>query len=418
MAAIYRDVGVIRFSCHCGYLFELDQDQAGGTVQCPRCALLRDVPSYADLGRLAEDGTYQIEGAGGPEQENPENVQELAYVYRRGPLDLYGNEKDLRNTQADIDAIGGEPIPLVQETAPRDQAPRYDPETGELIAPLEVKPDGREHVNPAAIPMATPTINYASGALARKASIFSALAPLLWPVNLMVMFAVLCMHALLWPFFIVPVPGIFFMVTGLPVLGALLLAHYGNVVEDTGVWDRDELSRPLRELSFYDDIWSPFCNMFASLVVCYLPALILPMVAVRVPAARTAAVPLLMFLVAVGTFLLPAVMMTLQCGGTLLNLRPDRLLTVINLCGLGYFLAVVGWVVAAGVYLWGWLGTCLAASRLFFSPPPMLSSWMIVLPLLLAGIFLMHLFCRWLGLLYRAHGHDFPWVLQRHIPTN
>jgi hypothetical protein len=49
--------------------------------------------------------------------------------------------------------------------------------------------------------------------------------------------------------------------------------------------------------------------------------------------------------------------------------------------------------------------------------PRLLTSWPITLSMLTAGIFLMHYFCFCLGLLYRAHYHRFPWVLQRHTPT-
>jgi hypothetical protein len=39
-----------------------------------------------------------------------------------------------------------------------------------------------------------------------------------------------------------------------------------------------------------------------------------------------------------------------------------------------------------------------------------------VYPLIAIAIYLMHLYCWHLGILYRRHQQDFPWVLQRHIP--
>jgi hypothetical protein len=36
---------------------------------------------------------------------------------------------------------------------------------------------------------------------------------------------------------------------------------------------------------------------------------------------------------------------------------------------------------------------------------------------LAGGIYLMHGFSYYMGLLYRAEHENFPWVLQRHIPT-
>ena len=44
-----------------------------------------------------------------------------------------------------------------------------------------------------------------------------------------------------------------------------MMAHYVNVLEDTGPNTFDELPRPLRNLSFNDDFFTPFCNMTISL---------------------------------------------------------------------------------------------------------------------------------------------------------
>jgi hypothetical protein len=38
-------------------------------------------------------------------------------------------------------------------------------------------------------------------------------------------------------------------------------------------------------------------------------------------------------------------------------------------------------------------------------------------PMLFVSIYLLHLFLWYLGLLYRGRHEQFPWVLQRHIPT-
>ena len=410
---------MIEFSCSCGHRFRLEDDEAGGLTQCPQCGLLRDVPRPDEMARLAEDGTYKVHGSSGPELEDPKDVAELSYIYQRGPRDAYGNEIDLRTTQADIDAVGGMPIPIAPDLPPREQAPKYDPESGELIEPLDLKPDGREYVNPAVIPMARATINYASSATSTRPSFVGALFGLLAPINLAVMFAVFCMHAVLWPLIFVSFAGIFIIIVAIPVIGALILAHYGNVIEDVGVFEKDELPRPMRDLGFYEDLWLPFCNVFGSILLCYVPCLFLPAAIVRVPGLQTASVGLMALLAGLGTFFLPAVLLTLICGGTILNLRPDRVLGVINACGAGYFLAVVLWVVAAASYLWGWAGTSLALDMILHpsNQPVWLTSWAFALPALIAGIYLMHAFCQWLGLLYRAHFDRFPWVLQRHVSS-
>ena len=40
---------MIRFPCRCGHQFEVSDDQAGGMIQCPKCHLLRDIPTLSDL---------------------------------------------------------------------------------------------------------------------------------------------------------------------------------------------------------------------------------------------------------------------------------------------------------------------------------------------------------------------------------
>ena len=40
------------------------------------------------------------------------------------------------------------------------------------------------------------------------------------------------------------------------------------------------------------------------------------------------------------------------------------------------------------------------------------------LPLLAVCVYLAHFFCWHLGLLYRAHHDDFPWLMQRHVKRN
>ncbi|HXE53255.1 MAG TPA: hypothetical protein VN541_09585, partial [Tepidisphaeraceae bacterium] len=262
----------IEFPCRCGHVFQVEEDQAGLDVQCPSCGLLNAVPTHDDLNALGEDGTYKVES--GPEIANHDLAAELAYIYHRDPLDIEGNEKNLKLTRADIEAIDGETIPLAPQIPTLEHAPRYDPETGELITPLEVKPDERIDINPGAIPMARATINYASAQTARRSSFAHAFVHLFAPGNLAVMLAVLCMHVILFPVIFVAFMGIFLLSFFLLAFIAGLFAHYGNVIEDVGPFEKDELPRPFRDLSLYEDIWHPFCSVMASLVICYLPGII------------------------------------------------------------------------------------------------------------------------------------------------
>jgi hypothetical protein len=106
------------------------------------------------------------------------------------------------------------------------------------------------------------------------------------------------------------------------------------------------------------------------------------------------------------------VLLTTNLSGSTLNLRPDRVLHVIRICGVHYVLVTLLWAVTWPIYALGWLGFCLALLRSFLGSASTASGfyveWMIVLPALVAGIYLMHYFCWYLGLLYKAHHAEFP----------
>src|SRR5207244_5149646 len=71
----------------------------------------------------------------------------------RSEIDLRVRPEDVRAAGADSDDDG---IPLKDDVdvARRLKAPRYDPETGELIRPLELKPDpDAEPIDPRSIPV-------------------------------------------------------------------------------------------------------------------------------------------------------------------------------------------------------------------------------------------------------------------------
>lgn len=406
---------VIQFPCHCGHVFRVDNDQAGASIQCPRCRLLNDVPSHSDLDAIAPDGTYKLDGDLAP--ASPEGLADLLYVYQRGPRDREGNEIDLTLKPSDLDVIGGEPIPLVPAEQRRPHAPRYDPETGELVTPLDIRNPAPQPVDPASIPMARPALNYATGRAARPPSLLTAFAHMFLPMNLVVMLVVLVMHLAVLPLFFITMVGILFFIVALIVMDCLIPAHYANIIEEVGPFENDELPRPLRDLGWYEDLWAPFVNFFGSLLICYGPSMVIISMAERGKLPMATAMALWIALAAVGTFFFPAVLLTLTTSGTSLNLRPDRLMGVIVACGSSYFFAVAMWIVAAGTYLWGWAGTRLALMMLIhaFPIPPLLTNWPVVLSMLAVGIFLMHYFCFCMGLLYRAHYDRFPWVLQRHV---
>ena len=223
--------------------------------------------------------------------------------------------------------------------------------------------------------MATPVLTYATGTPAQRYRLFHLMARLLAPANVVVMFAIFIAHLLFWPLLIVVYAGVFFLVVAVPLMGALFLAHYGNVIEEFGPHGRDELPRPLRDLGFYEDLWAtPFCAVFLSLLICYLPSILLiQWLSAKMPILLVPA----LILALIGTFFLPAIMLTLQTSGTILNLRPDRVLGVIGACGIDYWKTLFLWILTLAVYGFGWVVTTLAASNFNRTVyvPAFLKSW-------------------------------------------
>jgi hypothetical protein len=349
----------------------------------------------------------------------------MAYVYQKGLYDTQGREIDLRLTPGESAGIGvGEPIPLAPDAPPQNiGAPRYDPETGEIITPLDIRTEGHNApggpIDPSAVPMARALVNYATGETARKPGFVRIFIHLLAPMNIAVMIGVFAMHVLLWPMLMVVLAGIFLLLVGLPFLVGSIIAHYGNVIEDAGPFERDELPRPLRDLGWYEDLWAPFCAVFGSLLLCYGPSVFIPEVLHYIPRLRPLGAIIAVACGGLGTFFFPAVLLTLQTSGTSLNLRPDRLLAVIAACGRDYFVTLVIWVIAGGLYAMGWGGTSLWIANLIhdLALPAWMTSFLVTAPILAAAVFMMHYFCMVEGMLYRVHYHAFPWVLQRHVPT-
>jgi hypothetical protein len=78
-----------------------------------------------------------------------------------------------------------------------------------------------------------------------------------------------------------------------------------------------------------------------------------------------------------------------------------------------------GWIVAIGLYLFAVVGTMAALDSFFGGSPgngilQVVFHWAVQYPLLLVAIYVMHAYTWYLGLQYRRHHADFPWVLQRY----
>jgi hypothetical protein len=438
---------LIRFPCKCAHEFNLTEDQAGGLVQCPRCGLLVDVPTLSDLAHLNPDGTFGFGVANTPVDRT--TAADLHRVFTNKTTDRHGNEKDLRNSVEQYDVVG------VGEDPPRRATPRYDPVTGELIRPLQFKeetpvpvlaiatevdpseltPEEREAIAavPAipVIPIAQPakppvkSLAYATGDTRKQVTAKTLALELLMPANSVVMIfgfvlylaAYMTSHvvakfaeqylgaAVVWPF----------LIMNLPLW--LVLAHACCVIEETGPDAVDELPRPLRNFELGDDVFTPLWRSMLAIVICFVPAILLySFLDPRNPMT----LPIVLCFGSLGAFCFPAVLLTAITGTTVLNLRPDRVIAVIKQCGTSYFASVILFLLAAipsTYYLAGDLLFRLSFDSRFNRFFERAHAPIILLPMLLAGVYLLHFFCWHLGMLYRANHATFPWLAQRHIKT-
>ncbi|MCC7349507.1 MAG: hypothetical protein IT446_02965 [Phycisphaerales bacterium] len=401
---------MIRFPCHCGHEFELPEEMAGGLMQCPHCGRLNDVPTLSDLANLGVDGTYNMEST--TSTAEADRMSQLRRAFTRQKNDPAGSPIDLLPTLDDVDRVGSDDGPLSLSDQVRPGAPKYDPETGELVRPLNVRP--MDLPDESSIPIAGRSIGYTSEDLASRYTPGRILLELLFPVNLVVMLFVLLAHVVAQLTLYI----IFGWVVTLAIAG-LIMAHYATVVEEIGPEDRDELPRPLRNASIGDDLWRPFCHFFLSLALCYGPMVAAWYAGVVLHDALL--VSLVPILFGLGGFVFPAVLMTaITSGAPLANLRPDRLLSVIRQCGGGYLVSVIACLLASGLYLWLIVGLEMIP-RQWLSANPWLSNlnhFVVVYLLIWIAIYGVHFFAWHLGLLYRRHHERFNWTLQRHIPAN
>ena len=232
---------------------------------------------------------------------------------------------------------------------------------------------------------------------------------LLMPASLVVLFIVFVVQVgyQLFALFAARVLGAFGLppeIVLLPLLG-LLLAHYANVVEDTGPFEHDEIQRPLRDMGLSDDLFFPFASSVAALLLCYFP---IPIV-LQFISVDAAAIPLGIAWIA-GSFLYPAVLLTILTSGSYLDLAPTRLLGMIRACGSQYWISCTTWLI---------VGPLLAISVLTPRQATVLIPQLralgepgLFVPLVAVTIYFAHFFHWHLGLLYRANSVRFPWVLQ------
>jgi hypothetical protein len=412
---------MIKFPCKCGNIFNLTDDMAGGMLQCPRCGLLNDIPTLNDLPNLSEDGTVKLaERSASSEVHDQHAIAQMHVAFSPHTTDHLGRQKDLRPDEEHFQAIGE------SNEEPTRAIPKYDPATGELVRALDLKSSEPMPVLPAtddapplaAIPVQpiqpARSISYATYGTHAAVTPATLLLELFQPANAVVMLFLFIFYLIAGTFGTMLAIGSLFFHISLQVLNVflwLIIAHYGCVIEDTALEARDELPRPLRNLDLNQDIISPFINVVVAGLICYFPAIIAGIP--RIPLDDHTRLLLVLLFGFVGSFFFPAVVLTTITGSTLQNLRPDRVLAVMLRCGGDYILAVgvyLVWLLPTAFYLIAetatWMDPTIAAR---------LQKPLVCIPALAVCVYLTHYFCWLLGLMYRSHHEQFPWVLQHHI---
>jgi hypothetical protein len=412
---------MITFPCKCGNIFNVPDDQAGGLVQCEHCKLLADVPRSDDLASLKEDGTFAFE------ETEPVGdgitLADLHHTFTNRTTDDQGRQKDFRPTADHFERIG-----VLEETGPVRVAPRYDPETGELIRPLQLKEEEPMPVLAIAVPagpdeplteapMPVISLGYAVGEARQMPTFMTVAAALFQPVNLTVMLFMLVFYIIAY---LARIPlNTFALYLHLPVTVALvpniflwiIVAHYGCVVEDTGPDAIDELPRPMRFVDLGDDLFRPLTRFLLAMAICFLPAAL----AISRLAPSTATAALVAGLFVGGAVLFPAVLLTSLTGTTILNLTPGRVFGVIGVCGGKYLLTVAAAIVSVGLTVVFLLGPASLPALADIPGIYIANRSVFLMPGIVLAIYFSHLFTWHLGVLYREHHDAFPWLAQRHI---
>lgn len=423
---------MIEFPCHCGYQFKVMDEMAGGLLQCSRCGKLNDVPTLSDLASLEGDGTFKMDED--PKGSQKSQISDLIRTYAHGSYDDDGNEIDLRNDAVQMSKAGASEIAPEFRNRGRHNQPKYDPETGELVVPLEVASDleppmmaipvgaGGGVASQPSGPAGAKVLGYArpNPSDASNQNLPIGLVVIFRPINLLVVGIVLILHFLVLAVAIwCALNPLRIIVFGPFVLGVLLLipAHYACVIQDTGIDANDELPRPLRNVEFWDDLFYPGSQMLVAYFCSFSPAIAV-LVSTSIPDGPRFVLAGVLALV--GSVVLPSIILTASTSGSYVNLRPDRLMSVIWKCGPRYWLAVVFWVLATVMYIVTALGALGPLVGVLVGMPLGAAGLAALAVIACATIatFLGHLGSMELGFLYRRYHPSLPWAFQRHIPVN
>jgi hypothetical protein len=403
---------MIEFRCTCQHLFQVSDDESGLDIQCPKCGRLNSVPNTADLALLDNDGMYKVDGEIAPEQVNPAREEELKRIFVNSRVDEFGREIDLRShsTPLDYQRVGVDPLDIVPEGR-GPAAPKYDPETGELIRPMEVRKEPLKDVR-AAIPLPRKPKRRVAFERLTHVSPMQLLLDLLKPTNLVVMLLIVVAHVFLLVTWFIVLFGFIFIFPVSILAGIIIIAHFGNVVDETGPSSQDELPRPLRNVSWHDDIWGPCWYLVTSLLICFGPAYFISGSSISNDGVR---IGLSLACMVIGALLFPAVLLIRTTSGHFANLRPDRIIGTIRACAGTYPILVVLFIASFTAYTYGIFGVLGTIHQLFSKfnlQMPIWAKWYGSIPLFFFGVYLMHHFAWTLGHVYRVYHGSFPWAYQ------
>jgi len=405
---------MLQFQCQCRYVFSLEESMAGSMVQCPRCRRLCDVPQLGEIANIEDDGTLRMKDDAPPTSEAG-RAQELARSFSRDRADETGQEIDLRLSEEEISLAGTTAEPGGDDESYRRIAPTYDPETGDLVRPIEVQREA-DLARPV-IPMAKPALAYEVGVAHLSETRNPLFLELLMPHNAFVIFCAFLVLIIAQVSVLLLLPlvlaGFSPLILPLPVI-TVLIAHFGNVIDDIGMQDRDELPRILRDVSLSDDFFGPLRKMIFCLGVCFGPALFSLN---TFDFKRPNDLMLLGMFYAAGAVLLPALLITVLLSQDVGNFRPDRILAVAMKCGWQYLPVAAAWAAGIALFTWSLYGPAILPENVLLTYPwlrAVFNHWLMLYPAAILSLYLLH-YAGWrTGLLYRKHRADFPWVGQRY----
>lgn len=402
---------MITFACRCSHKMTVEDDRAGESLQCPNCGLLVDVPTIDDLPGLREDGSYEINDI--PIKQGPSPLRDAPSILRRESTDRRQSLKEFLSLGTTDDDL----LELKDEVKPGvPKHPKYDPVTGELIVPLDVRKE------PQAAPMmAVPvTLAYEHKAKVSQPSIF---APFVWMFRLpnMIVCGVVSMIFFACGAMVAVGSMLWLLLLFVPPLLAMVVAHFANVVDETGPTGTDEMPAPMRSGNLFDDFVRPFAQVIGSYLLAMSPIFLINLYVKNLH--WSAEIGLSIFL----HLMIPAILLTMITSGAFNNLLPSRIFSVITASGGHYWIVTfTGYlaILAASVATAFCLKSGFTFHHLLFKGPlsTLRPIWgmppgteLLIVPLItFAAMYLVHVYAWQLGLLYRLHHDKFDWVWQKH----